>query len=259
MQRGDKDMRYKTHLKWIWTLFLIISILMPNQMAFANNEDIKKDIAQFHYSVMNEGGYITCTMDITENPNHTYKLDMMFKENINGVNLGFYTSPYILQFMEVADMEYDSGFEGSYLYTVGSGEFESLEKLSELLSRLTFVSMVADKREFFANIDLTIWDDVRKEDNFVDDIYKTNYFLLSYKPLKEMDTNANRFENGMYIWRLGDGRVTGAYATSKESHAGWIIAIVGIIVFAGGIYLILKNPFKNRPNGPNRPRGNRRP
>ena len=60
-----------------------------------------------------------------------------------------------------------------------------------------------------------------------------------------MDTNASYFENGIYIWKLRDGEATGIYAIKKESYAGLIIAIIGTIIFATGIYIILRNPFNN--------------
>lgn len=234
------------YIKKITILLVLISVMFNVETVFAaESKDLKKDIAQFHYSVMNESGYITCAIDITEKQNDKFKLDIIFKENINGISLGFYVSPYILQFMEVANMEYDSGFEGSYLYTIGSGEYNSLEELSTILSRLPFVDIEGDGNEFYADIDLTIWDEERKEDNFVDDIYKTNTFIFSYKPLKKMDTNASNFENGTYIWKLKDGEITGIYAIKNSNHAGLIVGIIGIIIFAGGIFIILRNPFKN--------------
>ncbi len=240
---GEKGMKY---IKKVIILFVIISVIFNIETVFANEKDIKKDIAQFYYSVMNESGYITCAIDITEKQNNTFKLDIVFKENINGINLGFYISPYILQFMELTDMKYDSAFEGSYLYTIGSGEYDSLEQLSSILSRLPFITMEGDGREFYAEFDLTVWDDIRKKDNFIDDIYKTNYFIFSYKPLKHMDTNATRFKEGTYIWQLEDGKLTGIYALNNKSYAGLIVAIIGIIVFVSGIYIILKNPFNKR-------------
>jgi len=235
------------YIKKITILLVFISVIFNIEIVFAaESKDLKKDIAQFHYSVMNESGYITCAIDITEKQNNKFKLDMVFKENINGIDLGFYVSPYILQFMEVGNMEYDSGFEGSYLYTIGSGEYNSLEELSLILSRLPFIDIEGNGNEFYADIDLTIWDEERKEDNFVDDIYKTNTFIFSYKPLKKMDTNALNFKNGTYIWKLKDGEITGIYAIKNSSHAGLIVAIIGIIIFAGGIFIILRNPFNKR-------------
>ena len=142
------------YIKKVMILFVIISVMFNIGTVFAKERDVKKDIAQFYYSVMNENGYITCAIDITEKQNHTFKLDMVFKENINGINLGFYISPYILQFMEVANMKYDSGFEGSYLYTVGSGEYDSLEELSLILSRLPFVKIEGNGMEFLLKL---IW------------------------------------------------------------------------------------------------------
>jgi len=58
-----------------------------------------------------------------------------------------------------------------------------------------------------------------------------------------MDTNATRFKEGTYIWQLEDGKLTGIYALNNKSYAGLIVAIIGIIVFVSGIYIILKNPF----------------
>jgi len=234
------------YAKKILVLLIIVGFLFNIEVAFASDKNTKKDIAQFYHSVMNEDGYITCAIDITEKQNHVFKLDMVFKENINGIDLGFYVSPYILQFMETANMKYDSGFEGSYLYTIGSGKFDSLKDLSFALSRLPFIVIEGDKSEFFAKVDLTVWDDIRKKDNFVDDIYKTNYFLFSYKPLKHMDTNASCFENGMYVWKLNDREIANIYATEEHGYTGLIIIIIGIVIFAVGIYLILKKPFNKK-------------
>jgi hypothetical protein len=61
-----------------------------------------------------------------------------------------------------------------------------------------------------------------------------------------MDTNATRFKEGTYIWQLEDGKLTGIYALNNKSYAGLIVAIIGIIVFVSGIYIILKNPFNKR-------------
>lgn len=248
------------HHKYRFILFVLCffaAMLLFTKPIYAedSNDDYKKEIAQFHYSVMNEGGYIACALDVMENENGTFKLDVVFKENIHGINLGFYTTPTIIQFMEANDLDFDSGFAGSYLYTIGTGTYNSMDELAIAVSQLPFIKMEAEDKGFYAEYDLTVWDDVRKEDNFVDDIYKTNKFLFSYKPIKTMETNATKFEKGIYAWQFKDGETEAIYALQKGNEGIWIIIILGILVFGGGTYLMLfGNPLANRNGGPKRRR-----
>ena len=79
----------------LFVLCFFVAMLLFTKPVYAedSNDDYKKEIAQFHYSVMNEGGYIACALDVMENEDGTFKLDMVFKENIHGINLGFMTRP----------------------------------------------------------------------------------------------------------------------------------------------------------------------
>lgn len=227
--------------------FFILLLLMPFVHTEAKEKkDIETELAEFHYSVMNHGGYITCAIDIVETKKNGYKFEIMFKENITGVDLGFYTTPYIIDFFEKADIKYDSVFQEEYMYSIGSRNFASMEELSETVSMLPFFVMISDENGFYAQIDLTIWDDLRKEEAFIDDIYATNAFLFSFRPLKPKDTNASSYKDGVYAWTPKDGQVTGMYLLNPSGTAGKVILVVGILILAGGVFLIIKNPFQNR-------------
>lgn len=247
-KRGEVEMRCKYRFISAVVCFLLFFLLFPAsaQAEEKSDDDYKREIAQFHYSVMNEDGYITCAIDVTEQENGTFKLDVVFKENIHGINLGFYVSPNIIQFMEDNKINYDSGFVGSYLYTIGSKTFDSLDQLSLTVSQLPFFKMVGEERSFYGEYNLEIWDEIREQDNFVDDIYKTNKFLFSYRPLKKMETNADQFENGVYAWKFEDGEIGAVYATQKKSAGLWIAVIVGVLIFGVIVYIILfGNPLAN--------------
>lgn len=234
-------MRYK-YILLISIICVLVIIIPTTYCVYAENDkNYKKEIAQFYYSVMNESGYITCALDITEKEDETYKLDIVFKENIHGINLGFYVTPLVIEFMEANSIDYTSGFAGSYIYTMGTATYDSMGMLAKKVSQLPFIKMAGseEKKGFYAEYDLTIWDSVRKENNFIDDIYKTNNFLISYRPLKKMDTNADKFENGIYVWQLKDEKEGIIYAISKNNRIAWVALGIGGIIFVGGIYLIL--------------------
>ena len=227
-------------LRKFFIFVMMISILLPSSVVQAKSTDTTaNEMAKFYKSVMTNDGYITCTIDILHHKNNTYTVDMVFQENILGIDIGFYSSPYILKFMDSIEMEYSSAFEGDYLVTIGSKHYKTLEEVGNQLSVLPFFEMTSDSKGLFAEMDLTIWDSERKKDEFVDDIYGTNYFVFSYQTSDEVETNANQYVNGTSIWKGRDGEVGGYYVLFHKSPVGTIVSVLFFIIFILFIIMVI--------------------
>ena len=218
--------------KNLYAIIIMIIIVLLNiniSQGLKENENDKKitEITQFYESIINSDGYISVIIEITENKK-SYELDFSIKENLSGIDLGFYAVPNIINFFKIENIDYNSYFQNNYIYVLGKKEYKTLEELAQSLSTLSFIKMIADKNSFFAEINTTIWDEERKN-SFIDDIYKTNKFVFSYKPLKYMDTNSNQFKEGTYIWKIKDKEITGLYANRKEKKY-WLILVFSILI-----------------------------
>lgn len=236
------------------TLLLILICYTLNSItlcfASVSDKDLSEKLTAFYTSVIQNDGYLSGNIDLIENQNGTITAEIFFKENILGVELGFYVTPNIIKALGMTGINCETRLEGEYIYLTAKKHFNNLEDATLALSGFPFIQFLSYKNNFYFKADMTIWNDIREKDQFVDDIYKTNYFVISYKPIKYMISNAPLFKNGRYSWALKDKKIINGYAEQKKDNYTIIIitiVIIGVIIMISGIILILKNPnFKIR-------------
>lgn len=191
------------------SLLLGISIiLMPLSNIYAAEEDISTKLKNFVESCY-EDGYMNSTLRVTQITNTKYKINFFYKENIEGMDLGFYVFPSVCETLKNIDIDYDTYAKGNYAYVISEFYTNNLHYDLQRLSVLPFITVNAyineDTKEnvIKGNFDTSFYREEREENELINDIFSTNYFSFEYLPIdtKNFNSNAPMISNDDYfVW-----------------------------------------------------------
>ncbi|QUH21966.1 hypothetical protein [Alkaliphilus sp. B6464] len=228
----------KKIIKYVLIMCILFN-LAGSTTTFAANKS-EEMIKTFYNSVTSEGGYINYVIGIVENKNGTYSLNLFIKENITGIELGFFASPSIMKSLEDTDIQYEPYVENKFFYIKGEKIYSSLNEISVDLVQFSFIELVQIDNFIMGSADLTIWDNLMKNNKLIDSIYSTNRYVFSYRPLKISHGNYTGINNGEYVWILENGKKNDIIIETKNSRSSMTtIIILGILVLGGGLFFIL--------------------
>lgn len=188
-----------------------------------------------------DGGYINYGIEIVENKDDTYFLSIMVKENMLGVEQGFFSSPNILANFETNDLKPKTYIEGEFFYIMYDKKFSSFEALGEELYQISGFLFVKEKNELGGIVDLSIWNEKRENDEVLDFVYSTNNYIFSYRPLKKIVGNYSEKIDLHYVWTL-DNSIQNLIVTKPADNLVTIIIIsaIGVVIVLVGGFLILR-------------------
>ncbi|MFW6015312.1 MAG: hypothetical protein ACOCRK_02680 [bacterium] len=229
-------------IRTILIAVLLLSSLLSLKIKAAEDIDKDKSLITFYEEVI-ENGYINCYMDLYENKDKTYTFKLIYEENILGVNLGFYSTPYITKSFDAMGIPYDVVFSDTHSYLTVNTTFNNLEATTIRISAIPFLNIFGTNGNMIGEFKGDAWNDIREKNEIIDDIYKTNFIVFRYHPLEYLKSNSDKYENGTYIWYMYDKFNTPIVLEPKVkvSGGGLIIKIVaGAISFIILIILIIR-------------------
>jgi len=215
-------------------IMFILLIILTTGIASA-------DETIFLDSIKDNGGYINYGIEIAENKDGTFQLSIMVKENMLGVDQGFFSSPNILANYEAGGLKPKTYIEGEYFYIMYDRKYDSFEALGKELYLISGFIFVKEDGKLGGIVDLSLWNEERSKDEVLNYVYSTNKYLFSYKPLKKIDGNYTVKTDTHYVWAL-DTTIQNLIITKPVSNLKIIIPIViiGGILFLIGGFLILR-------------------
>lgn len=220
-------------------IVLITLIVLSLGISFAEEPTIE---SIFIESITEEGeAYISYGIEVSEHQDGTYTLSVLTKENILGVDLGFFASPSILKNFESTEIKPQTYIEGAYFYIISEKKYDKFDELSKDLQFVTGYRLAKDGDKLLGEVDLSIWNEERKEDEVLNLVYSTNRYLFSYKPLKKISGNYSDVNEAYYIWNFENDSENYIYA-EPVSNIGTIatIVIIGILFFSLITFIIIR-------------------
>ena len=222
---------------------LIIFLFSISLFSVSFAEDVTPE-SIFLESVIQDGGYINYGVEISENKDGTYDLSIMVKENLLGVDIGFFASPNILKNFEATKVKPQTYMAEEYFYIMAEKRYSDFESLSKDLNLISGFEIAKKENELIGKVDLSIWNEERKEDEILNVVYSTNKYLFSYNPLKKIEGNYSDISEENYVWMFENDSVNYLFAQPVNSFGTIIfIIITGLIFFGLVVFVIIR---KNR-------------
>lgn len=184
--------------------FCNIGIISLDKKVFAADEKLETFIA-----TSLDKGYLNSTIEIVQISNNKYKVDLIIKENILGMNYGFYITPAIVESLSAVGFECETIIDNQYAYNTFSTTTKNLGELLNRLSILPFIDfnyyISEDTKEQIlkGNFQEDFYQDEREINQLIDDLFESNMFVLRFKPLSDKYFYSDaplKNDDGYYIW-----------------------------------------------------------
>lgn len=241
--------KFKSKIKILFVLLLSVISLKSNIYALEETE-----IKNFYNSTL-QNGYINLLVDIKENINDNIEFTLLFKENILGIDYGFYTTPYVLEVFKNTGYQPDLFFDEEYACIKVEAKIKNLNALFSTLNCLPFLEFEGynNSKEtiFSGRLTNSQFTETRNSDSVVDKIYATNKVVFSYTPNIISRSNSQDIDsNNKHTWVLsGDQENDTEIAFLKEKNNAFIFISLCIIILSFGIIIFII--FKIKSNSKN--------
>lgn len=234
---------------------VLFIILISSYLLFPRNVNASTNQFENFIAAINDGGYITSQIDITEYNRNYYGVNFMMKENIQGIDYGFYATPNLVNGLKTLGFNPETYIEDDYIYTSFIYEDKNIEDILNKLSIIPFIDIAAEKETLNDNlyilgqfIDIPTY--LELDDEITKTVYSTNKYIFTYTP---SDRGAVSNADGVvgkntFSW-TSDGSDKKIISIGEENNR-IIKFIIVIIIFGGigGVLLFIKTRKNNKDN-----------
>lgn len=194
--------------KTIFTLLsflLIISTLIPfNNRVYANDDKLDTFIAT---SI--DRGYLNSAIEITQVSKHKYDVVFLVKENILGINYGFYLTPSIVESLTKMGFECETVIDEQYAYNMFKIRTNNLSDILTRLSVLPYIDFEyyideeSKEQILKGNFQDDFFKEERASNEMLNTLFESNMTTLRFKPMSEQLFMSNaplKDDYGFYVW-----------------------------------------------------------
>lgn len=238
---------------------LFTCVIMSSMTVFATDEKLEKFVTTCF-----EDGYLYSNIKIKQINNMDYKIDFIYRENIVGMDYGFYLLPSMLETLTQLGLYHETYAQGNYAYISFSYTTDNLQYELKRLSILPYINVSSyineDSKEnvLVGEFPDTFFKEEMENNELVKDIMNSSYFSFEYKPIDDGNFSSNapmKSDDGYYIWCKNGSVNTDIKAISAPISEGWflffellivliIISIIGTISFVVYKHIVKKRKEK---------------
>lgn len=221
-------------------IFLFVTLILSTTSVFAADKDFENFVKSSF-----ENGYIHSTIKVTQISNEEYAVTYSYRENLLGMEHGFYLFPSVVDTLKNVGLEVQTFAEGNYAYITYSEIVDNLPALFDRFSILPYITLSSyiseDTKEniIVGEFPKNFFEEEMKDNELIKDIFNTNYFSFEYKPIDQKSFTSNapvKTEDGYYVW-FKDGEVNPEINLISAPLNNTLILVFKIVV--GGVAIVL--------------------
>lgn len=237
------------------SLFFMINVCFSNKVYAAEDAKLNTFIAT---SI--DKGYLNSTLEISQVSNHKYKVDFLVKENILGINYGFYLTPTIIESLTNVGFECETFVDEQYAYSVFSITTKNLGEVANKISILPYIDLEyyidEDSKEQIlkGTFQEDFFKEERKSNKMLNTLFESNLITFKFKPISESLLTSNaplKDKDNFYLWIYSKNHTVSEFSCLIKPVPVYIYAFIYICFFliilliAYSIYYFTKKKKNN--------------
>lgn len=226
----NKSIMFLTFL----SLFFIINLCFSNKV-YAEDTKLNTFIAT---SI--DKGYLNSTLEVTQVSNHKYKVDFLVKENILGINYGFYLTPTIIESLTNVGFECETFVDEQYAYSIFSITTKNLGEVANRISILPYIDLEyyidEDSKEQIlkGTFQEDFFKEERKSNKMLDTLFESNLIAFKFKPISDSLLMSNaplKDKENFYLWVYSKANISSEFSCLIKPVPAYIYAFIYICLF----------------------------
>lgn len=253
-----KIIKNKLIFAFLFILFFITTTVSFNNKVYASDDE---KLNTFIATSIDKG-YLNSTLEIIQTSNHKYDINFLVKENILGINYGFYLTPSVVESLTSVGFECETFVDQQYAYSVFTTTTKNLGEVAARISVLPYIDLDyyidKDTKEqiITGKFQEDFFKEERKSNEMLDTLFGSNLIAFKFKPLSDDLFSSNaplKDKDGFYLWVYSQennsndfsGLIKPTPVIVNILAYTAILLVVGILVF-----LVIK--LINKKNGKNK-------
>lgn len=234
---------FKKNIKrFILCLLSIITLFSSNVFAAETTTSSTDEKLTKFVQTSAEEGYLNINLNIVQLSNKKYRISFYYKENLTGMDYGFYLLPTVKNTIESLGYDCKVTTKENYGTITFSYTTKNIQKELTKLSTLPFITLNGyvdeDSYELLidGSFDEELFKELRENNEFIRDILGTNKYTFTFSPIvKNLSSSNSPYlnKNNDYVWISTDEVYPDISIICKPLTKGTIILeyiLIGFII-----------------------------